>query len=203
MSITEANLLVRVKKRTKRDELSVIGDNSTSDFTYYVKKAVRRLSMDSLSLKGSATGTLTASTNTFSIPSDMIDAVGAIDGITLGTNSNSNYDPELYPMSWTDYLSGKMRGFSLRDSTVYVRPIPDTNQTYTIYYRKFHGSTVSTLEFDDKYEECLIPLLCHYIWEDLGNSELADEQEVRYKRKLDEVDDSDGPPITQIPRMRS
>jgi hypothetical protein len=202
MAITEAELLVRVKRRTRRDELQVIGDGSNADFTYYMELAAKRLSQDSLSLRGSASGTLSADNNTISIPSDMIDSTSAIDGFTLGSSTNSRDDPELDIITWEEYLSGKKEGYVLRNKVLYVRPFPDTNRNYNLYYRKFHGSSVSTLEFDDKYEECLVPLLSHYVYEDLELNPKADEQELKYKRKLSEVVDADQPPVV-MSRQRS
>ena len=202
MAITEAALLVRAKKRTRRDELTVIGDGSNSDFTYYMKLAVKRLSQDSLSLKGTATGTVSASTDTVTIPSDMIDATAGVDGFTLGSANDSSNNPVLQPLSWEEYRAGKMEGYVLRDGVIFVRPKPDTDRTYNLDYRKFHGATVTTLEFADKYEECFVPLLCHYIYNDLELETKAKDQEVEYKRKLREVADDDTPPIVAT-RQRS
>jgi hypothetical protein len=204
MSYTEATLLTRVKKRTKRDELSVIGDNSNADFTFYTKESARKLSQDSLSLRGSASGSLSADSNTISIPSDMIDGTGSIDGITLGSTTNSRNDPSLDPISWEEYLQGAKEGYVLRNKVIYVRPFPDTDRTYNLYYRKFHGSSVTTLEFDDKYQESHITLICKMVYEDLGPgwSARADEQELKYKRELNDVVDADQPPIVAS-RQRS
>lgn len=204
MSTTEAILLTRVKKRTRRDELAVLGDNSNRDFTYYMNLMVRRLSQDSLSLRGSASGTVAANSNTITIPSDMIDGTASIDGITLGNTTGSRSDSELSAITWEEYLQGAIDGYVLRDKVIYIRPFPETSMTYNLYYRKFHGSTVSTLEFDDKYNECMVPLLCHYVYADLGRQfkQAADAEEVEYKRKLSEVIDNDQPFVV-MSRQRS
>lgn len=202
MAITEASLLVRVKKRTRRDELSVLGDGSKFDFTYYMELAVRRLSQDSRSLRGSASGSIAASNNTITIPSDMIDGNEAIDGLTLGTTTNSRNDPEISALSWEEYLQGALEGYCLRGKTIYVRPFQESDRNYNLYYRKFHGTDVSTLEFEDKYKECLVPLLCHYVYADIELQDKADTQEIEYKRKLNEVVDNDTPPIV-MSRQRS
>jgi hypothetical protein len=201
MAITEAALLVRVKKRTRRDELTVIGDGSNSDFTYYMELAVKRLSQDSLSLRGTATGSLASDTETISLPSDAIDGNGAIDSLTLGSATDGR-DPEQSFISWEEFRQGAVAGFALRGKTIYVNPKQETDRNYTLDYRKFHGSTVSTLEFEDKYEECLIPLLCHYVYEDLELTDKANDAELDYKRKLAEVVDDDQPPIVRS-RQRS
>lgn len=199
MSITEATLLTRVKKRTRRDELAVLGDNSNADFTFYMNLAVRRLSQDSLSLRGSASGSLSADTNTINIPSDMIDSTSGIDGISLGSSTDTRDDPELDELSWEEYMQNARKGYVLRDKVIYIRPFQNTTRTYVLYYRKFHGTSVVTLEFDDKYEECLVPLLCHYVYADLGRNfkQAADAEELEYKRKLGEVADADQPPIVK------
>jgi hypothetical protein len=204
MSILETTLLTRTKKRTRRDELAILGDNSNADFTYYTKLAVRRLSQDSLSLRGDASGSVTSSSQTITIPSDMIDGTAAIDGLKLGSESDSRNNGNLDPMTWEDYLDGSTRGYVLRNKVIYIRPFPDTDMTYNLSYRKFHGSSVTTLEFDDKYEECLIPLLCHYVYADLGRQfkTAADAEEIEYKRKLSEVVDRDQPPVV-VSRRRS
>jgi hypothetical protein len=202
MAYTEATLLVRVKRRTRRDELAVLGDNSNADFTFYVKESARRLSQDSLSLRGSASGQLLASNNTISIPSDMIDSTDAIDGFTLGSSTNSNYDPELDIITWEEYLNAAKDGYVLRNKVLYVRPFPDTNRNYNLYYRKFHGSSVSTLEFDDKYLEAHITLICKMVYEDLELVNKADEQELKYQRELKAVVDDDQPPVVMA-RQRS
>lgn len=193
MSITEATLLTRVKKRTRRDELAILGDNSNADFTYYLKLAVRRLSHDSLNLRDTETGSLASGTDTISLPTDAIDGIAAIDALTLGNSDNPKYNPELDYITWEEYRSQAKSGFALRGKTIYVNPKQETDQNYTLDYRKFHGSTVSTLEFDDKYEECLIPLLCHYVYADLGRNwkQAADQEEIEYKRKLSELIDDD------------
>lgn len=204
MSTTEATLLIRTKKRTRRDELTVIGDNSNADFTYYMNLMVRRLSQDSLSLRGEATGSVDSSNQTITIPSDMIDGTGSIDGLKLGSEADARNNGNLDPMTWEDYLDGATRGYVLRNKVIYLRPLPDTDMTYTLQYRKFHGSTVSTLEFDDKYNECMVPLLCHYVYADLGRQfkTAADAEEIEYKRKLSEVVDADQPPVV-VSRRRS
>jgi hypothetical protein len=196
MAITEATLLTRVKKRTRRDELAVLGDNSNADFTYYMNLAVRRLSQDSLSLRGTATGSLAASTDTISLPSDAIDGIGAIDALTLGNSTETRNDPEIDMITWEEYRSGAKSGFALRGKTLYVNPKQETNRNYVLDYRKFHGSSVTTLEFEDKYEECLVSLLCHYVYTDLELQRKLDA-EAEYKRKLSEVVDDDQHPVVK------
>jgi hypothetical protein len=193
MSTTEATLLIRTKKRTRRDELAILGDNSNADFTYYMNLMVRRLSQDSMSLRGETSGSLASGTNTIPIPSDMVDGTGSIDGITLGNTSQNRNDPKLAAITWEEYLQGAIEGYCLRNKVIYVRPFQETDRTYQLYYRKFHGSSVTTLEFDDKYNECMVPLLCHYVYADLGRNwkQAADAEEVEYKRKLNEVVDDD------------
>jgi hypothetical protein len=132
----------------------------------------------------------------------MIDSTSAIDGITLGSTTNSRNDPSLDPISWEEYLQGAKEGYVLRNKVIYVRPFPDTTRTYNLYYRKFHGSTVTTLEFDDKYQEAQITLICKMVYEDLEVTDKADEQELKYQRELDAVVDADQPPIVAS-RQRS
>jgi hypothetical protein len=132
----------------------------------------------------------------------MIDSTSAIDGFTLGSTTNSRYDSELDIISWEEYLQGATSGYVLRDKVLYVKPFPDTNRTYNLYYRKFHGSTVSTLEFDDKYLEAHITLICKMVYEDLELKPKADEQELKYQRELGLVVDADQPPIV-MSRQRS
>jgi hypothetical protein len=165
---------------------------------------VRRLSQDSLSLRGEASGSVDSSNQTIAIPSDMIDGTASIDGLKLGSESDSRNNRTLDPITWEDYLKASTRGYVLRNKVIYIRPFPDTDMTYNLTYRKFHGATVSTLEFDDKYNECMVPLLCHYVYADLGRKfkGAADAEEVEYKRKLSEVVDSDQPPVV-VSRRRS
>jgi hypothetical protein len=202
MSITEATLLTRVKKRTRRDELAVLGDNSNADFSYYMNLMVRRLSQDSLSLRGTDTGSVTAGTDTITLPSDCIDGIAAIDNLSLGTTNENRFNPEQDYISWEEYRAGAKRGFALRNKTLYLNPKQETDRNYTFDYRKFHGTTISTLEFEDKYEECIVSLLCHYVYDDLELQDKADTMEVEYKRKLSEVVDDDQPPIVKS-RQRS
>ena len=204
MSTTEAKLLVRVKKRTRRDELTIIGDGSNADFTYYMELMATRLSQDSMSLRGEATGSVDSSSQTIIIPSDMIDGTASIDGLKLGSEADSRNNRTLDPMTWEDYLKASTRGYVLRDKVIFIRPFPDTDLTYNLTYRKFHGSDVATLEFDDKYNECMVPLLCSYVYADLGKQfkAAADSEEVEYRRKLSQVIDDDQPNVV-VSRRRS
>lgn len=175
MSITSAAIITKARQVTKRTNETDLPD---SDIETLIAEAVREISKRTLCLKSSTTGTLSASTNTISKPSDMVDSSAAIDELYLD-------ETLLDPCTFKEWRAGKMDScYAYRNGTIYVLPSPDSDKSYTLYYSSYHGSTITTLEFNDDMKKAVEHLVCKKIYENYEQEDKVLIQEARYEAEI-------------------
>lgn len=177
VELTASEIRTRARSITKRTNTTDLTNDEIDDFTLEV---VREISRKTLCLKNNTSGTLSASTNTISKPSDMINNEAAIDELYLDTNV-------LDPITFEEWRAGKIcSGFAYRNGTIYVLPTPDSVKTYTLYYRKNHPSSVTTIELGDEFKMAIIYGVCQRIYEKYEQYEEALLKQQKYEKELED-----------------
>ena len=174
MALTSANIETRARKLTLRNNTTEL---TTGEITGYMQEVVRDISTRLLNLKDNSTGTLSADDNTITAPTDMVEAEAAIDEFYLDSHL-------LDPITFAEWRAGNVRGYAYYEGTIYVSPTPDTDRTYTLYYSKYHSSTVTTISFDDELKMALVYGVCQKIYEDLGMEGKAVPMQVKYEFEI-------------------
>jgi hypothetical protein len=177
-----------VRQITRRDSTTEL---PTADMTNYITEACREISVKTLSLKDETSGTLSASTDTISRPSDMIDTPFAIDALYLD-------DVLLCEITFDEWRAGNLRGYAYRNGTIYVKPTPDNDLSYTLYYRKYHTEAVTTTALSNDLEMAIVFLTASKVYEDRELYEEAELMKQKFDRQIDENWAPEQPCITQI-----
>jgi hypothetical protein len=108
----------------------------------------------------------------------MIDSQAAIDALYLD-------ETLLDPNTFAEWRAGKMdSGYAYRNGTIYVLPAPDSDKSYTLYYRCYHGSAITTLEFNDDMKMAVVHLVCKKIYENYEQEDKVQIQEARYESEI-------------------
>lgn len=173
-SLTSAIIRTRVRQITKRDNVTDLTNDEIDDA---IKEAVREISKRTLCLKASTTGTLSADSNTITIPTDMIPSRAAVEAIYLNTKL-------LDPITFDEWRAGKMTGWAYRDGVIYISPSSNMGRSYTLYYRKYHPSSVATITLNDDFKMAIVFFGCKKIYDDYEQPDKAIENETKYENEL-------------------
>jgi hypothetical protein len=191
-SLTSALLRPLIRQITKRDNVT---DLTNDEIDVKIKESCREVSKRSLCLPSSTTGTLSASTNTITIPTDMIPSRAAIKQLYLSTTL-------LDPLTFDEWRAGYMTGWAYRDGTIYVCPTPDTAKAYTLYYRKYHPDSVASIILNDDFKMAIVYLSCKKIYDDYEQSEdKGIEYELKFENELAKYMPADADSL--VSRIRS
>ncbi|MFH1717509.1 MAG: hypothetical protein ABIF19_09185 [Planctomycetota bacterium] len=174
MTVAVSDIENRVRQRTRRDNTA---DLTSARLTEILQEAVKEISRILLCLEASTTGTLSSSTNTITAPSGMVESEAAIDELYLDTDL-------LDPITFEEWRAGNVRGYAYRDGTIYVSPTPDNDKSYTLYYRKYHGTLSTNLEFDDDLKTAVFWLGCKKVYEDYELDDMANVAGVKYEQQI-------------------
>ncbi|HIJ71786.1 MAG TPA: hypothetical protein HPP87_10550 [Planctomycetes bacterium] len=198
MSITKADILSRVNQITGRSE---------TDIDDQIYDALLEISERTRALKTSTTGSTTANQAYISKPSDM--AGDIIDGLILDT---TRYDP----ITWDEWLDNQgyntgvwpnqasgISGWVVRGDYIYVRPTPDTVKSYTLYYAKYHPSSLDTILFEDKFRRAIIHLTAAFVYEKYEIDDQQEKEMVLYEREINRLSVSSPPSVVQPRSFRS
>jgi len=173
-SLTSSIIESRVRQITRRDNTSGL---TSAGITTFTQEAVREISARLLNLRDEATGTLSAADNTITAPTDMVKSEAAIDDLYLG-------DSLLDPITFAEWRAAKIAGYAYRDGTIYVRPTPDNDKSYTLYYSRYHASDVSSLEFVDELKMAVVFFVCMKIYDDYEIHDKAESMRQKYENEM-------------------
>jgi hypothetical protein len=174
-SQTAAIIETRVRQITKRDNTTEL---TSAEITSYTQESVREISARLLNLKSSTTGTLSASTNTITIPTDMVKSEAAIDELYLG-------DDKLDPITFAEWRAGRLEGYAYRNGVIYVSPTPNNDRAYTLYYSRYHVSDVTSIEFDDELKLAVVFAVAGKIYDDYEMFDQGEAMRRKYEHELD------------------
>jgi hypothetical protein len=174
-SLTPAIVESRVRQITKRDNVT---DYTSVECTTHTQEAVREISARLLNLKSDSSGTLSASSNTITAPSDMVKSESAIDELYLGSR-------KLDPITFAEWRAGKIPGYAYRNGVIYVSPTPNNDRAYTLYYRRYHLADVTSIEFDDELKMAVVFFVCQKIYTDYEMDDKASLKRQEYEAELD------------------
>jgi len=180
MSISASTILNRVNQITKFDE---------TDIDEILKEVLIEISVRSKYLKSSTTGTLSADTDTISNPSDMVQ--DGVDELYLDSDL-------LSIMSFADWRANKVKGYAQRGDYIYVRPTPNTDKSYTLYYSKKHASS-TTVEYPDEFQSAIVWGCVYKLYDNYSMQDEANNAETKYERELAKLTPSEGVTISRIP----
>jgi len=195
LSTTHTNLTAdiieaRVRQITSKDSTTL---ETPTEIDTKTAEVCREISRRTLNLKNTSSGTLSASTNTITIPTDMIQSEEAVEALYLDSTL-------LDKITFDEWRAGKMKGFAYRDGIIYVAPTPDTARTYTLYYRRYHTTSVQTIEFNDDWKMCIVYGVCQKIYEDYEQSE---DKGIEYMQKFEHELNKNEPAEMPVGRIRS
>ena len=188
VTITSSEINTRARQITSRENTIELTDIRLTNF---ILEAVREIAKRTMCLKSSTTGILSANGNTFSQPSDMIKNIAAIDSLYLDSHP-------LDQITFNEWLAGKIKGYAYHNGTIYVTPTPNSDKSYTLYYRKEHSSSVATIELPDDLEMAVLYLVVQKIYDDYGQ----DDEAIKYKNKYENELDTNAPAELVICEMR-
>ena len=195
LSTTHTNLTAdiieaRVRQITSKDSTTL---ETPTDIDTKTAEVCRDISKRALNLKNSSTGTLAADANTITIPSDMIPSESAIDELYLGTTL-------LDPITFAEWRAGKMSGYIYWDGVIYINPTSNSSQAYTLYYRRYHTTSVAAIEHNDDFKMAIVYGVCQHIYEDYQQSE---DKGIEYMQKFEYELQKNMPAEIAVCRMRS
>ncbi len=189
-TLVDSDIRTRVRQITKRDNTT---DLPNADIDELTLEICREISKRTLCLKESTTGTLSADSNTITAPTDMIPSAGAIDELYLDTTL-------LDPITFDEWRAGKRSGYAYRDEVIYITPTPDTDKSYTLYYRKYHPNSVSAIYLNDDFKMAIVYGVCQKIYEDYEQSE---DKGLEYMQKFEHEMNKNMPAELGFVRMRT
>jgi len=166
-NITPAAIMSRINQITRRE---------LTDIDSYLTTACRKIALRTGVLKASESGTVSASTNTATAPSDLL-ADSCVDVFYLNEEVMDN-------ITFDEWREGKIKGYCVHSGTIYVSPTSDSDRTYTIYYSKQHPDVGDSIEFPDMYEEAIVQLVAALIYGDYEDEERESYRLNRYEREL-------------------
>ena len=173
-TVTSVSIETRVRQITGRSNTTLLTSNTIATYTY---EAAREISKRLLCLKSTASGTLSADGNTITAPSDMVDSEAAIDELYLDSTL-------LDPITFDEWRDGHRDGYAYVNGTIYVNPTSNNNRSYTLYYSKYHPTTVSTLSLNDDLKMAVVYLVCHKIYDDYEYEDKANRMMQKFEFEL-------------------
>lgn len=171
-SLTSAILRPLIRQITKRDNPT---DLTNDEIDAKIKESCREISKRTLCLEDSSTGTLSALTNTITIPTDMVPSKAAIKQLYLGSTL-------LDPLSFDEWRAGQMYGYAYRNGTIYVCPTPDTAKAYTLYYKRYHPNSVASIILNDDFKMSIVYFCCSKVY---GDYEQSEDKGIEYEVKFE------------------
>lgn len=189
-NLTADIIEARVRQITKRDNVLV---ETPTKLDTKTAEVCREISKRAMNLKSSTTGTLAAEANTITIPSDMISEEGAIDELYLGTTL-------LDPITFAEWRAGKRSGYAYRNGTIYITPTSNSSRSYTLYYRRYHSTSITAIEHNDDFKMAIVYGVCQKVYEDYEQSE---DKGIEYMQKFEHELTKNMPAELGFVRMRS
>lgn len=177
MALVEADILSRVNQICKRSE---------SNIDDFLSEAAREISERTFYNKTSVSGTLSASTNTISKPSDCID----VDVVYLGEDV---YDK----ITFEEWRKDKRAGFAIRGNTIYIAPDNSSSRSYTLYYTKYGDVT----DFPNEYKMSFIYLCASKLFEHYNIDDEASKFLQKYEYELKKLVPEDELPVCKCKRI--
>ena len=173
-NLTADIIETRVRAITKRDNTTV---DTNTKIDGYTAEACREISKRKLCLKSSTSGTLAASTNEITAPSDMVANEAAIDELYLDSKPMDR-------LTYNEYLHEKITGFAYRDGTIYVNPDTTKSRSYTLTYSRYHSTTVTTIELNDDFKMAIVYYVCMKISEEYEREDKVLQYLQQYEAEL-------------------
>ena len=147
--------------------------NNQAAYTQAINDSQRVLTEMLKILHTNATQTLTASTQSYTLPTGYISLFNDSDSV-LYTNSSGDINPlqwwtfEAVKKSYDDWdtKTGTPELFWIQNKSIYLYPIPDTADSIRIYYYNYPtdlSSSGDTSELPDFYKYAIIDLTCSVI----------------------------------------
>ena len=166
-TLSKTTLLARVNAITRRD-LTEMDDE--------LLEALREHSENTFELKTSVSGTLVSSTNTISFPSDFI---------RNGIIEFYLDDIRVSPITWSEYLDNRVEGIAEGvEDYFYVRPEPNVDKAYTLYYYCYNPNSVDSIYFRNIWQQALVYLCCKKVYESFELWDAADKMEGKYWKEV-------------------
>lgn len=191
-TLVDSDIRTRVRQITKRDNTD---DLTNTEIDEYTLEACREISKRTLCLKESITGTLAADGNTITAPTDMIPSHAAIDALYLDSTL-------LDPITFDEWRVGKLSGYAYRNDTIYINPAANTSCSYTLYYSKYHPSSVDFISLNDDFKMAIVFFVCKKIYDDYEQPDKALENEQKYENELIKHDIPEELPVVTIRQFR-
>jgi len=191
MTVAVADIKTRIRQITRRDNTT---DYTDAELTAVLQEVAIDISKRTLCLKSSATGTLSADGTSITAPSDMVDSEGAIEALYMNSNL-------MDPITFDEWRVGAVQGYAYRDGTIYITPTSDNDRTYTLYYRAYHGTLSTNIEFKDEMKMAMVWGGCKKVYDDFFAD--SDTQSQKAEREYERELYLNAPVEPVIPRMRT
>jgi len=174
----KTDILSRVNQITGRAE---------TDIDDILLEALVEIADRTCILKTSATGTLSASTNTISKPAGLI-VINAfdLDGDILDA------------ITFEEYLANKLPGYVLRGSSIYVKPADNTDRSYTIYYSKKPVAVSELSDFGSEFQPAIVRLVASKVYDNYEITDKRNEQYALFENELAKLSIDDEMPVCNI-----
>lgn len=173
-NLTADIIEARARSLTKRDNTT---EDTANEIDGYTAEACREISKRKLCLKSSTSGTLSADSNTITVPTDMVLNESAIDELYLDSKPMDR-------LTYNEYLHGKKTGFAYRDGTIYVNPSSTNSRSYTLTYKRYHSSSVTSIELNDDFKMAIVYYVCQKISEKYERAEKVADYLQLYEAEL-------------------
>lgn len=173
-TLTSAAIETRVRKLTRQSSTTKL---TSEEITGYIQEVVREISERMYNLEADSSGTLSASSNTITVPTDMVLEESAIKMLYLSS-------VKLDPISYEEWRQGRIDGYAYNDGIIYINPTPDNDRSYRLYYYRYHTSNVTTLEFLDELKMAIVFGVCQKVYEDLEIDDRAIVMEQRFEKEM-------------------